>query len=69
MTPYEALYGRKCKTHLCLFEVEDTHFLGSNFVQQTTKQINIIREKMKIAGIQKCDGYIFQDSHARRKVV
>ncbi|KAK2380201.1 hypothetical protein QL285_067919 [Trifolium repens] len=38
MTPYEALYGRKCRTPLCWYEVGENKILGSEFVQQTTEQ-------------------------------
>ncbi|XP_050920326.1 uncharacterized protein LOC127137964 [Lathyrus oleraceus] len=47
MAPYEALYGRRCRTPLCLYEVGENKILGSEFVQQTTDQVKLIREKMK----------------------
>ncbi|KAK2416602.1 hypothetical protein QL285_038986 [Trifolium repens] len=49
MAPYEALYGRKCRTPLCWYEVGENKLLGSDFVQQTTDQVKLIREKMKAA--------------------
>ena len=32
MTPYEALYGRKCRTPLCWDEVGDSKFFGLEIV-------------------------------------
>ncbi|KAK2395736.1 hypothetical protein QL285_057442 [Trifolium repens] len=49
MAPYEALYGRKCRTPLCWYEVGENKLLSSDFVQQTTDQVKLIREKMKAA--------------------
>jgi len=36
MAPYEALYGRKCRTPLCWAEVGDKGIIGPEFVQETT---------------------------------
>jgi hypothetical protein len=49
MAPYEALYGRKCRTPLCWYEAGENKILGSDFVHQTTEQVKFIREKMKAA--------------------
>ncbi|KAK2443483.1 hypothetical protein QL285_014583 [Trifolium repens] len=49
MTPYEALYGRKCRTPLCWTEVGDRSFLGPDIVQETTLKIKSIRDKLKVA--------------------
>nr|XP_009604392.1 uncharacterized protein LOC104099181 [Nicotiana tomentosiformis] len=34
MSPYEALYGRKCRSPIGWFEVGETKFVGPNLVQQ-----------------------------------
>jgi len=47
MTPFEALYGRKCKTPLCGYESGESVVLGPEIVQQTTEKVKLIREKMK----------------------
>ena len=47
--PYEALYGRKCRTPLCWNEVGERQLTGSVIVQVTTDKINQIRERMKTA--------------------
>ncbi|XP_019431322.1 PREDICTED: uncharacterized protein LOC109338516 [Lupinus angustifolius] len=49
MAPYEALYGRKCRTPLCWFETGENLILGLDVVQQTTEKIQMIRENMKTA--------------------
>ena len=36
MAPYEALYGRKCRTPLCWFEIGENLVLGPDMIQQTT---------------------------------
>jgi len=47
MAPYEALYGRKCKTPLCWFESGENLFLGPELIQQTTDKIRMIQEKLR----------------------
>ncbi|KAI3707162.1 hypothetical protein L6452_25431 [Arctium lappa] len=49
VAPYEALYGRKCRTPLCWNEVGEKQLAGPEIVQQTTDKINQIRERLKIA--------------------
>ena len=49
MSPYEALYGRPCRTPLCWAEVGERHMLGPDIVDETTEKIKIVRENMKKA--------------------
>ena len=49
MAPYEALYGRKCKTPLCLDEVGEKKLLGLKIVHVTTDNVKVIRDRLKIA--------------------
>jgi len=49
MAPYEALYGRKCQTLVCWEEVGDWNLMGPKFIQDTSKKIRIIRDRMKAA--------------------
>lgn len=46
MTPYEALYGRSCRSPLYWLEVRDRPLLGSDLVQQTTKAVKVIRRRL-----------------------
>ena len=47
MTPFKALYGRPCRAPTCWAEVGDGQLLGPELVQETSKKINIVPEKMK----------------------
>ena len=49
MAPYEALYGRKCRTPLCWDEVGERKLLGPEIVQVTTNNVKVIRDRLKIA--------------------
>ena len=49
MTPYEALYGRKCRTPLCWDEVGERKLSSPEIVQVTTDNVNVIRDRLKIA--------------------
>ena len=49
MAPYEALYGRKCRTPLCWDEVGERKLLGPKIVQVTTDNVKVIRDRLKIA--------------------
>ena len=49
MAPYEALYGRKCRTPLCWDEVGERKLLGPEIVQVTTNNVKVIRNRLKIA--------------------
>ena len=49
MAPYEALYGRKCRTPVCWDEVGEKRLIGLEIVQDTTEKVNMIRERLKIA--------------------
>ncbi|XP_025981710.1 uncharacterized protein [Glycine max] len=40
MTPYEALYGRRCRTPLCWLEPGENRTLGPEVVQQTTEKVD-----------------------------
>ena len=47
--PYEALYGRKCRSPLCWDAVGEKAILGPDWVQQTTERVAEIREHMLAA--------------------
>ena len=49
MAPYEALYGRKCRTPLCWDKVGERKLLGPEIVQVTTDNVKVIRDRLKIA--------------------
>ena len=37
MTPFEALYERKCRTPLCLSELDEALTIGPKLIQETTE--------------------------------
>lgn len=53
--PFEALFGRKCRSFVYWDEVGEIKFLEPELVQETYKKIALIRERLKIAqSIQNC---------------
>lgn len=47
MAPSKALYGRRCRTPLCWYELGESDVLGPEIVQQTSEKVKMIQEKMK----------------------
>nr|GFA01250.1 putative reverse transcriptase domain-containing protein [Tanacetum cinerariifolium] len=48
-TPFEALYGRKCRSPICGTEVREAQILGPKLIQETTKKIIQIKRRMQAA--------------------
>jgi len=49
MPPFEALYGRKCRSPLCWDEVGERRLLGPEIIEQTIDKVRLVRENLKIA--------------------
>ncbi|CAA7048694.1 unnamed protein product [Microthlaspi erraticum] len=49
MAPYEALYGRPCRTPLCWTEVGERRDLEPEMIQETVKQVKLLKERLKEA--------------------
>ena len=49
MTPYEALYGRKCRTPFYWNEVGEQKLSSEELINVSTKKIQVIRERLKVA--------------------
>jgi len=47
MAPFEALYGRKCRTPLCWSELDEALIIGAELIQETTETIRKIQEHIK----------------------
>ncbi|GJZ71290.1 putative reverse transcriptase domain-containing protein [Tanacetum coccineum] len=45
--PFEALYGRKCRSPVCWAEVGDVQLTGPKIVQETTEKIVRIKQRMQ----------------------
>ncbi|GKF86244.1 putative reverse transcriptase domain-containing protein, partial [Tanacetum coccineum] len=44
--PYEALYGRKCRSPICWCEVGDSQLTGPELIRDTTKKIVQIKNRL-----------------------
>ena len=62
--PYEALYGRKCRSPLCWEKVGKRKLLGPEIIQMTSKKINLIRKRLQTTQSQQKSYYDI----TRRKV-
>ncbi|EOY16855.1 Uncharacterized protein TCM_035774 [Theobroma cacao] len=49
MAPFEALYGRRCRSPIGWLEVGERKLLGPELVQDATEKIHMIRQKMLTA--------------------
>jgi len=47
MAPYEALYGRRCRTPLCWYQDGESVVVGPELLRQTTEKVKQIQERMK----------------------
>ncbi|GJY35654.1 putative reverse transcriptase domain, ribonuclease H-like domain, aspartic peptidase domain protein [Tanacetum coccineum] len=47
--PFEALYGRKCRSPVCWAEVGDVQLTGPEIIHETTKKIVQIRQHFQAA--------------------
>nr|GEV40984.1 putative reverse transcriptase domain-containing protein [Tanacetum cinerariifolium] len=48
-TPFEALYGRKCRSFVIWAEIGESQLIGREIVQETTKKIMQIKERLNTA--------------------
>ncbi|KAA3480392.1 DNA/RNA polymerases superfamily protein [Gossypium australe] len=49
MVPYEALYGRRCRTPTCWMELGECQILGPELVTETGEKVKLIRARLKEA--------------------
>ncbi|GJR76276.1 putative reverse transcriptase domain-containing protein [Tanacetum coccineum] len=47
--PFEALYGRKCRSPVLWDEIGESRLIGPELVQETTDKVVLIKEKLKAA--------------------
>ncbi|GJR93151.1 putative reverse transcriptase domain-containing protein [Tanacetum coccineum] len=47
--PFEALYGRKCRSPVLWAEIGENWLIGPEWVQETTDKVVLIKEKLKTA--------------------
>nr|GFA08443.1 reverse transcriptase domain-containing protein [Tanacetum cinerariifolium] len=60
VAPYEALYGWKCRSPRCWAEVGEAQITGPEMIQETTKKIILIKQRIQAAQDR-------QKSYANRK--
>jgi hypothetical protein len=49
MSPFEALYGRKCRTPLYWDQTGERQFFGPEIIQEAEEQVRLIRENLRTA--------------------
>jgi hypothetical protein len=49
MAPFEALYGRKCRTLLFWNQTGESQLFGPDSIREAERQVEIIRENLKAA--------------------
>ena len=49
MTPYEALYGRPCRSPLCWTEVGESSITGPDLIRDTSEKVSLIRQRLLMA--------------------
>ena len=49
MAPFEALYGRKCRTPLNWSETSERQIVGPDVINEAEEKVRIIRDNLKIA--------------------
>ena len=51
MAPYEALYGRPCRSPLCWTEVGESSVTGPDLIRDTSEKVNLIQQRLLKAQI------------------
>ena len=49
MAPYEALYGRPCRSPLCWTEVGESSITGPDLIRDTSEKVSLIRQSLLTA--------------------
>ena len=49
MAPFEALYGRRCRTPVWWEEVREHSFDGPTLIDETSEKVKLIHERLKVA--------------------
>ncbi|KAI3797508.1 hypothetical protein L1987_32765 [Smallanthus sonchifolius] len=49
MAPFEALYGRKCRSPICWTEVGESQITGPELIQETSDKIMLIRDNLLVS--------------------
>ena len=49
MAPYEALYGRRCRTPVCWTKLNEHKVIGPDIVKDTEAKVQVIWKRLKVA--------------------
>ena len=49
MAPFEALYGRKCRSPICWNDFSENIVLGTEFIEETVKNVRLIQARIQAA--------------------
>jgi hypothetical protein len=49
MAPFEALYGRKCRTPLYWSETGESQLFGPEIIKEAERQVQVVRDNLKMA--------------------
>ena len=49
MAPYEALYGRPCRSPFCWTEVGESSITGPDLIRDTSEKVSLIRQRLLTA--------------------
>ena len=49
MAPYEALYGRPCRSPICWTEVGESSITGPDLIRNTSEKVDLIRKRLLMA--------------------
>ena len=49
MAPYEALYGRPCRSPICWTEVGESSIIGPDLIRDTSEKVNLIQKRLLTA--------------------
>ena len=60
MAPYEALYGRPCRSPICWTKVGESSIIGSDLIRDTSEKVCLIQNRLLMAQSQ-------QKSYANRR--
>ena len=61
MSPFEALYGRKCRTPLNWSETGDSKIFGSEVLLEAERKVHLVRQHLKTA--QSCQKSYYDGKH------
>ena len=49
MVPYEALYGRPCRSPLCWTKVGESSIISPDLIRDTSKKVSLIQQRLLTA--------------------